>query len=432
MAGIINQIATGFGLLKNAGGFKLTIPSLEVLPFEGDGLKVLSFSGVEAMSELFCIELHLVSRSHNLDFSQILDQQATLTLQDKTGNERYISGVIAEFEQGDTGSHFTHYRAKLMPPLHRLRYRSDCRIFQNQSVVDIMDSVLKEAGIINFEITANKAHSPREYCVQYRETDLEFIERLAAEEGFHYYFVHYQDKCQLVFSDFPGTNPFVKGDDNEDVIIPDTRPIAELSREEYGKPFKGEGLHVFPYNSNPGGYVEESFIKSFIWKQRVRPQHTLHHDYTFKQSAQAQQGQSGDSGSTYKIYDYPGRFKDWETGKQFAAYQQESHVSDEAVGFAQSDIIYPCAGHVFDLKDHRNEDFNQRYLIINVYHEGKQPNVLEEEAGLGEASLHFLEGEDGHVTSYHNEMEFCIKEAYSGGRLVKFAPKSMARKWRIL
>ncbi len=69
---------------------------------------------------------------------------------------------------------------------------------------------------------------------------------------------------------------------------------------------------------------------------------------------------------------------------------------------ASSDIIYPCAGHVFGLKDHRNEDFNQRYLIINVRHEGKQPNVLEEEAGL-----HFLEGEDDHVTSYHNEMEFC-------------------------
>ncbi len=344
--------------MSDIGGFVLSVAGLD----DGEELRVKSFTGSEGMSELFCFELDLVSRSPNIDFEKVLDSSATLTLIDKQGNKRSINGVIASFEQGNTGFHFTHYRAVIMPMLHRLRFRSDNRIFQNKTVVEIMEAVLKEAGVMEIDFITKDKHEPREYCVQYRETDLEFIERLAAEEGFHYSFEHSEGSHKLFFADTILGNPTINLGDIE-------------------------------FNANPGGRIEESYFKTFIWRKSIRTEHFSHRDYTFKFPDNQLEAMKG-SGS-YRKYDYPGRYKDFMVGQKFNEYQLDAERRDYAVGVITSDVVQLFEGCYFDFAGHRNDNYNKRYLVTHMDHEGSQPQVLEEDAPEGDAGKSY----------YHNQFQ---------------------------
>ncbi len=345
--------------MSDIGGFILSVSGLD----NKEELKVKSFTGHEGMSELFCFELDLVSRSSNIDFEKVLDNSATLTLIDKQGNQRFINGVVASFEQGNTGHHFTQYRAVIMPTLHRLRYRSDNRIFQNKTVVEIMESVLKEAGVMEIDFVTKDKHEVREYCVQYRETDLEFIERLAAEEGFHYSFGHSEGNHKLYFADTILGNPLVDLGDIE-------------------------------FNANPGGRIEESYFKTFIWRQSIRTEHFTHRDYTFKFPDNKLETIQGDG--YYRKYDYPGRYKYINIGQKFNEYQLDAERRDYAIGVITSDVVQLEEGCYFDFKGHRNENYNKRYLITHMDHEGSQPQVLEEDAP---------ESDDSGKSYYHNQLQ---------------------------
>ncbi len=345
--------------MSDIGGFILSVAGLD----EGEELRVKSFTGSEGMSELFCFELDLVSRSSNIDFEKILDNSVTLTLIDKQGNERFINGVVASFEQGNTGHHFTQYRMVIMPMLHRLRYRSDNRIFQNKTVIEIMEAVLKEAGVMEIDFITKDKHEPREYCVQYRETDLEFIERLAAEEGFHYSFEHSEGSHKLVFADTILGNPTIDLGDIE-------------------------------FNANPGGRIEESYFKTFIWRQSIRTEHFTHRDYTFKYPDNQLEATKG-SGA-YRKYDYPGRYKGNMVGQKFNEYQLDAERRDYAVGIITSDVVQLGEGCYFDFKGHENRNYDKRYLVTHMEHEGRQPQVLEEDAP---------EGDDAGKSYYHNQLQ---------------------------
>ncbi len=345
--------------MSDIGGFTLSVAGLD----EREELRVKSFTGSEGMGELFCFELDLVSRSSNIDFEKVLDQSATLTLIDKQGNERFINGVVASFEQGNTGFHFTQYRAVIMPMLHRLRYRSDNRIFQNKTVVEIMEAVLKEAGVMEIDFITKDPHEPREYCVQYRETDLEFIERLAAEEGFHYSFEHSEGSHKLVFADTILGNPTIDLGDIE-------------------------------FNANPGGRIEESYFKTFIWRKSIRTEHFSHRDYTFKFPDNQLEAMKG-SGS-YRKYDYPGRYKDFMVGQKFNEYQLDAERRDYAVGEITSDVVQLGEGCYFDFKGHENQNYDKRYLVTHMEHEGSQPQVLEEDAP---------ESDNAGKSYYHNQLQ---------------------------
>ena len=118
----------------------------------------------------------------------MLDQPAQLTIWRADQPVRYVHGVVSDFEQGDTGFRRTRYRAVVEPKLARTGLCADWRIFQRQSVPDILSAVLKEHGITDYEQLVTETHLPREYCVQAGDSDLHFLARLAAEEGFYYAF----------------------------------------------------------------------------------------------------------------------------------------------------------------------------------------------------------------------------------------------------
>ncbi|MBQ0832940.1 contractile injection system protein, VgrG/Pvc8 family, partial [Marinobacter sp.] len=151
-----------------------------------DLFSVVGFTLTERLSELFHGRLELASTDPSIDASELLEQPVDLVVwQDGTPLRRF-TGVVNEYARGDTGHRRTCYELIIQPPLWRLGLMHNSRIFQTQTTDAIVRMLLEERGIVNSVFDLKRAPQEREYCVQHRESDLAFVERLAAEEGWHY------------------------------------------------------------------------------------------------------------------------------------------------------------------------------------------------------------------------------------------------------
>ena len=173
-------------------------------PLRGDPFEVVSFTLEEGLSQPFKLELELISHHPAIDFYRMLDLAAVFTIWRDDTPVRYVHGLVSLFQQGDTGFRRTRYTAVVEPTLARFNLRSNWRIFQAQTVPDIITSVLTEQNLTDIRSEICFEHQPREYCVQAGETDLDFIARLAAEEGLLYTFEHRADGHTLVLTDRVG------------------------------------------------------------------------------------------------------------------------------------------------------------------------------------------------------------------------------------
>lgn len=159
----------------NAPQFTLVIPTVR------NDFKVLAFKGTETISALYSISVDLVSEYPDIDLESLLDQPAYLQF---GLNGEGIHGHIVSVSAGDAGKRLTRYRVNLVPALHYLQFSQDQRIFQGQTVPQIIAQVFKGHGILADAFAFHvKASPPREYCTQYRENDLDVVQRLCAEEG---------------------------------------------------------------------------------------------------------------------------------------------------------------------------------------------------------------------------------------------------------
>lgn len=166
----------------------------------GEALQFSQMEGFDEISQCFRYELGLISKDINLKPEDILGTPATITVLMASG-KRFFHGIVAEFAFQDYREDHAHYRAVLRPWLWFLSHRSDNRIFQKKSVVEIVEDVFKPHAHVKVEKRLKKSYPPREYCVQYRETDLAFVQRLLEHEGIFYHFDHADGDHTLVLSD---------------------------------------------------------------------------------------------------------------------------------------------------------------------------------------------------------------------------------------
>ena len=326
---------------------------------DDDVLRPLSFSGSEELFGLHHFNMELVSHKSDLNLHDLLDSKCTLTIHHKYQGVRHISGVVAEVSRGDKGHHRTRYSLAFLPVIHRLDHGSDCRIFQQKTVPEIIKEILKEHNITDVKWTLAGDHQPREYCVQYRETHLQFISRIAAEEGIFYYFKHGNK----------GTHTLNFVDD------------SQLSP-------KLEAAETLTYNADAGGNVKGPYVSQFSFSERVRSTSWAQRDYTFKNppyNLEHKHRVQEDNGSAkdYAMYDYPGRYKKDAAGKPFTKHLMESTRVDASNGHGTCDNIYLCPGYKTSLEDHPDTALNIKYLLLNVSHFGEQPSALEEDSDGG-------------------------------------------------
>ncbi|MGP0170279.1 type VI secretion system tip protein TssI/VgrG [Pseudomonas sp. NCHU5208] len=326
--------------------------SLNIEGVEHD-LQVLEFNGREAVSQLYRFDVELISERPDLDLKALLQQRAFLAF---SPNGDGIHGIIHRAEQGESGKRLTRYRLSLVPQLKLLEYRTNQRIFQHLSVPQIVAQVLEEHGIVQgrYEFQLGPTVYPeRDYCVQYDESDLHFVQRLCEEEGIHYHFRHSESGHVLVFGD-------------------DQSAFAKLGRPT-------------PYIQDSGMTADDPVLKRLALRLETRTRRTTRRDYDFEQprlllEATYQGDKAGelDHLPALEDYDYPGRYTDRTRGKHLAKRALERHRSDYQQLQGKSDQPRLVSGHLLEISEHPQREWNALWLLTEVIHEGKQPQVLEE------------------------------------------------------
>lgn len=332
--------------------------------------ELLELYGNETLSQLYRFELSLISPVENdLDLPDLLNQPAKLMiLRDDERTE--LHGILCELEEIGRGKDYAFYRAVLVPRLWRLSLNYQSRIFQDMSVPDMIKDVLNNGGLHSndFRLDLKSTYQRREYCVQYRETDLTFISRLMEYEGISYFFEHKDGKDLLVMTD-------------------DNSKYPKIDEPNEIDSFVGQG---FMPN-------DEETIHELSWHEKVVAGKVILKDYNYRTpetslSAESQLNQ--DSPGLY--YDYGDHFKTAAQGKALAKVRnQEIEASRRIItGAGNCRGFHP--GHTFALAKHYREALNGDYLLTQVSHYGSQA------AGMGHAG-----NGAGAVPVYRNEFT-CI------------------------
>ena len=156
-------------------------------PLGKDALLLTSFSGHEAISRLYQFDLGMiVPAGSTIDFSKIVGQKVTVSLLQADGKPRFFNGFVSSFAATGGDHRFTHYRAQVVPWMWMLTREADCRIFHNKSVKEIIEKVFTDCGYHDYKFSLSGSYHPIEYCVQYRESDFNFISRLSNSRSFNF------------------------------------------------------------------------------------------------------------------------------------------------------------------------------------------------------------------------------------------------------
>ncbi|PLY35781.1 type VI secretion system tip protein VgrG [Pectobacterium carotovorum] len=336
--------------MANSTGLQFTV---KVGALEAGTFAVVDFRLDEGLNRPFSLSLSLASALPDVDFGAVLDQPCELMMWYEGELKRRVSGIISGFTQGDTGFRRTRYQAEVRPALWRLGLRTNARIFQAQKPEAIIGALLEEAGITDYAFSLRHDHAPREYCVQYRESDLAFITRLAAEEGMYFFHEYEEGKHRVVFADDAGA----------------------LTK----------GPELF-FNLATQGLSEGEYVRRFHYAERVSTSDVELKDYNFKTPAyglshKKMSGELSHQRESYQHYDYPGRYKQDPSGKAFSGYRLDALRSGAVTSEGGSNCAGLMPGNTFTLTEHPNAALNAVWQTVSVTHVGQQPQALEEESG---------------------------------------------------
>jgi len=318
---------------------------------------VSRFEALEAVSDLFQVELALTSEDKEITFADVVGKPALLTLETDGAEPRHIHGMVSRFRRAEEGKKWTVYEATLVPKHWRLRHRHDSRIFQELAVPDIIEKVLKGVGLssgTDYRLSLTGSYSAREYCVQYRESDFAFISRLMEEEGIYYFFEHSADQHLLVLADAPST----------------PAPIA--------------GNATIAYRGSLGAMAHGESISRFSYSEEVKPGKVTLTDFNFKKpSLSLLSSNSAKLDTDLEVYDYPGEYEVPGVGTTLAKVRLEEWQSLRATADGESGCVRLTPGFLFTLSDHSRDAENREYLLTRVRHSGAQPVMGESGASGG-------------------------------------------------
>ncbi|MNG85625.1 Phage-related baseplate assembly protein [compost metagenome] len=345
--------------------------------------EVVSFELDEVISSPFQLKLELISFEDEVDFGQLLDKPVLFTIWRGERPLRYVHGLVSSFSQGETGFYRTRYRALVEPVLARAGLRSNWRIFQQKTVPQILELMLKRQGIGRFEIKSMGEHQVREFCVQAGETDLDFIARLAGEEGFVYRFEHTPKQHLLVITDR--------------LLALGQISRSALKADDEGDDFFDEddiGPDQVLYRANSGGDQARPCLRRLRYSEQVRTARQVQRDYTFTNPQYRQEHRAGDSSIThqsrdYERFDYPGRYKRDAVGVPFTATRLTALRHDARIAEVEGDDVRLQPGLSFTLIEHPRKDLNAHWRVMRVHHEGSQFTSLQEEAAGAEQGTRY-------------------------------------------
>ncbi len=331
-----------------------------------DALLVRRVSGREGLSCPFHFMLELLGTSGAVDPAAVLGQSATLTLALAGGGKRHLNGIITRFAQASADRRLTVYQAEMMPWFWLLTRRTDCRIFQNETVPDIVKKVFAELKFNDYELRLSGTYDPRVYCVQYRESDFDFVSRLLEEEGIFYFFEHTDKTHTLVMADTPSHHVPCPG-----------QPSAT-------------------YDPGPDRHEAGDAIQNWLVEHQLQPGAYALTDFNFLDPAanllvSGASAVTAGADSRLEVYDYPGDFvllgaeedAKLEKGEARLKLRRQEGDCRALTVRGESDCRAFQPGFRFDLLGHYRSDFNDTsYVLTEVRHDLTQEATYES-AGQG-------------------------------------------------
>jgi type VI secretion system secreted protein VgrG len=303
-------------------------------------LLVGRLSATEAVSRLFQVELDLLSPRRDIRPEELLGEQVVVSLELNNGQKRFFHGFVSRFAQGDVEGNLFGYSAEVVPWMWFLSRNVDCRIFQDQTVPQILDTVFKDHGFNGFfEIKAPSASTPREYCVQYRETDLHFVSRLMEEEGLFYFFKHTNDKHVLVVTDGSETLPTIAAPSTVSLRVGDPRgrEIERWSAERE--------LHSGVFGTAEFNVEDRSLISSLeLTSVPISRNPNL------------------------EVFDFPSEQTTFAASDRRAQLRMQAEEASAARHSGLGKFPGFTAGHLFKLTDHFHAALNDEYMLTTVHH----------------------------------------------------------------
>ncbi|MCA2127700.1 type VI secretion system tip protein VgrG [Enterobacter hormaechei] len=315
------------------------------LPVEG--LLFWKLSGREAMSESYALTLTLLGTDARLDRSRLLGQPVTVTIPTQSLlTPRFINGKVTRVAVSAvelTGTRYAVYQLTVEPDLWPMKRDRNLRIFQGQTVPQIVKTLLGEHQV-NLEDKLTGSYRVWDYCVQYQESSLDFISRLMELEGIAYHFSHEADKHTLVLTDAATQH----------------------------QPFSG--YEVIPYHQTPsGGSTDEEGISQWALEDSVTPGIYSLDDYDFRKPNawlfQAQQNPASPKPGSIDVYDWPGRFVETGHAEFYARIRQERWQVEHQQIQATATAAGIAPGHIFTLTNAPFFSDNGEYLVTAAgYH----------------------------------------------------------------
>ena len=318
-------------------------------PAGKDALILTAFSVTEELSRPYALQAELVSEKADLDPKKLIGQPASVTVDLLGGGTRHFHGIVSRIAQGPRQELLSQYRVELVPKLWLASQVRDNRIFQNLSVPEIVQKVLKG---IDLKLQLIKSYPKREYCVQYRETNLDFASRLLEDEGIFYFFEHAADKHTMVIADDPSA----------------MKPTPDLK--------------AVRIDTNVDDGYEQNVILRLEREHVVRSGKSTLWDFNFeKPTARLQTEMHGDDPLKLELYDYPGGFAENEQGERIARIRLEEQEALQQTIAGASNVRHLRAGFKVEVTDHYRKDVNGGYVITSVQHAGSLENVRSEGQG---------------------------------------------------
>lgn len=417
-------------------------------PLGKDVLLITELSGSETLSSIFRFEIKAFSEKEKVAPEDIIGKRAGVVLRLPSGEQRFFHGMVSRFGHTGQDHRTNHYQMQIVPWSWLLTRTTDCRIFQDKTVPEIIKTVFEDLKkdfpiLVNYEDkTTEGRHRKLDYCVQYRETDLDFVSRLMEEEGIFYFFKHERNKHTLIFADSssaflsckPGKKVVFKSDEKEDKFLDEAlryifdnlvKGGAQVAKNVLKPTIKTvlAGLGWLPGVSDAidkgvdgavdgivGGLEKLLFgdetpplqegIKVWREKDELQSGKSTLRDYHFEMPSKSFEVENPSvinvgNNSKLERYDHPGRyaFRFNKPGERLGEVEPEGRKLVD-IRMQEKECQYRIiegmsregaftAGHDFDLDEHPRKEFNGRYILNSVKHLVTQGDYFSQSAKDG-------------------------------------------------
>jgi|GEM_PF-1309359 len=368
---------------------------------EDDAFGVVYFSGREALSFLYEFDITLVAKDAALNLGAVLQQPATFTIHRPQDEKVEFNGILAHFEQLHEFNGFVFYRAQLRPRLWWLTLTQHNQVCLNLPVVpaargaqqpSLVGQTLKDGGLttLDYEFRTEKSYAPHEYVCQYGETHYNFVTRWLEREGIYYFFEQTAMGEQLVMTD------------------------SMLSHIDLPQ----EGNLVYAPPSGLDAQHRDEVIKVLTCRQKMLPKRVLLRDHNYERPSLDVSGSATvDPQGRGEAYIYGESFASPEEGDRLAKLRAEELLCRKVEFFGESTVPFMMPGYTFILQNHYRADFNQRYLVTEVHHQGNQTGYL-------------ISGLQGGLSGQENAISY--RNSFTAiPATTQFRPERLAQKPRI-